>query len=115
MIIIKDYKEFIYKKPGEGGYVIGYKTDEELVDFKVLEVSFSEFNMNENGEIENYTIDEQKDMFECKVNNKGSSEFHFAHGIEFISPREYASFVDVLNQLYDIAEKILGEKADFDW
>jgi len=115
VVVIENYQEFIYKKPGKGGYAIGYKTNDDSVDFKVLEVSFSEFNMNEDGDIENYKISEQKNLFECNVGNKGNSSFHFAHGIEFSSPREYASFVDVLNQLYGIAEKILGEQAEFDW
>ena len=109
------YNEFIYKKPDNTGMLIRYKEQENSIDFIVFEVEFADFDMNEEGNVTNYTIENEKELYECNINRAGKSHFHFAHGIEFESPKDYGAFVDVLNQLYGLAEQLLGEKADFNW
>jgi hypothetical protein len=109
------YNELIYKKPGNYGYIIRYRTEDKAIIIKVLEAEFANFKMNDSGDAEDYTVVNQKDFFECSLNHKGESHFHFAHHISFDSPKNYASFVDLLNQLYALGENLLGDEADFNW
>lgn len=108
-------QEFVYKKPDDSGFVIRYKPEEKAIGFIVFEVEFADFEMDSSGVMKDYTIENEKEMFECEIDQKGASDFHFAHGIEFDSPKDYGAFVDLLNQLYGIAEKLLGDDADFSW
>lgn len=110
-----EYNNFIYKKPDNSGMLIRYEELKNSINFSAFEVEFVDFDMNEDGNVTNYTIENEKELFECNINREGKSHYHFAHGIEFDSPKDYGAFVDVLNQLYGLAEQLLGEKADFDW